>query len=87
MIRRGSGRWLASLSGSWCLAGSSFLPDSCWSSASKGLDRQRQKVHQLWFMRFIHSGLLDRSASDAFPVAFNHEVCGFCPEGLQTPVV
>ena len=53
----------------------------------KGLDRQRQKVHQLRFMRFIHSGLLDRSASDAFPVAFNHEVCGFYPEGLQTPVV
>ena len=45
------------------------------------------KVRQLWFMRFVHSGLLDGSAPDAFPVAFGHEVRGFYPGGLQTPVV
>ena len=38
-------------------------------------------------MRFAHSGLLDGSAPDAFPVAFDHEVRGFYPEGLQTSVV
>ena len=41
-----------------------------------------QVVRQLLFMRFAHSGLLDRSAPGVFPVAFDYQVRDFYPEGL-----
>ena len=60
-----------------------LLPGGC----PKGLDRERGKVRQPQLMQFVHSGILDGSAPDAFPIGSDNDDRSFYPEGLQTSVV